>query len=437
MAVLLLSGVATLTHAQVADPELRTSTISDNEVVAPPPPPDFSRITVGDDEEQVPRRRVSTTDPFAAQGIRSGAFDLFPSLELGTLASSNVRRSPTDADADIALTIKPELRLQSDWARHSLSGAASLEAQKFLDNKDIDSLEGDLTAAFRLDIRRTTKADFDLAYGATSTGIGDNELPLTAEGARLDQTMALNGALTHDFGGIEGRLRLGVSRNLFGNVDLSGGGTEDNSDRRYTQVSVAARAALNTGAPLRPFAEVAYEPRFYDDKTDRNGLKRNSQGLRLAIGMTVDDDPLWSGNIAATLEMRDYADNSLGNVLAPGVASTLTWRPTDLTRFEFNAGASLAETVAVDVSATQRWTAGLRVAHALRENVELEAGLRTEFERASGEIDKSVTADLGVNWTLNPFLVWSVGYEGTLFNDSGAGGNYTDHRLLSSIVLRR
>ena len=88
-----------------------------------------------------------------------------------------------------------------------------------MDNTDIKALSGTADAALRLDIRRTTRADLDWNYSATSTGLESNELPATATGSRLDQVIASNAAVTHDFGGLEGRLRLGVSRNIYGDVN--------------------------------------------------------------------------------------------------------------------------------------------------------------------------------------------------------------------------
>jgi hypothetical protein len=430
----LMFGTAQLAMAQSADDDLRleTDAAAEDPAVAVPQP-----IPIGDDVPERPRRAVTAEDPYAAPGLRSGAFLLFPAIETSAVVASNPRNATSGANADIGITVRPSLRLESNWVRHSLTADASLEAEQFIENADIKSLAGDVGGEFRLDIRRTTTATFGLNYAATSTGLESDELPTTATGNRLDQVLDANAAVTHDFGGLEGRLRLGVSRNLFGDVELTGGGEENNSDRDYTELSIAARAALRTGGLLEPFLEAAYEPRIHDRQQDRNGLKRDSQGLRLSLGVTVNDDPVWTGDVAATLALRDYSDKSLDTVLAPGFAANLTWRPTDLTQFEFNAGASLSETVAADVSAQQNWSFGVTAAHALRDNVSLRAGASLLFERAGGETDVTSVGSVGVDWTLNPFVVLSAGYEGTFFTGAGAGDDYADHRLLTSIILRR
>lgn len=434
----LLCGAASAVGAQEADTGLRLETgDEDPDLVLPPPPPASARITIGDDDQEPGvRKRKTTVDAYAAPGLRTGAFVLYPTLEIGSVVSSNVRRSSAKSVADVGLRLKSQLRFESDWVRHSLTGSASLNAEQFLDNTDIKSRGGDLNAKLRLDIRRTTTADFDTSYSATSVGLENSQIPAAATGARLDQSFGASAGITHDFGGLEGKLRLGVSHSLFGDVNLSGGGKEDNSDRDFSQLSLSARGTLKTGAIVQPFAEVAIEPRIHTKKFDRNGVKRNSQGVRISAGMTIADDPLWLGEIAATLERRDYSDDSLETILAPGVAANLTWRPTDLTRFEFNASASLAEAASAGVSATQNWTVGVQGSHALRDNLEIVGGLRSAFERSNGTTDITSLGNFGVNWIVNPYVVLNTGYEVTFFNGAAAGSNYVDHRLLTRIILR-
>jgi hypothetical protein len=432
----LLAGAASAAFAQEAT-DLRLETDSVIEEQAPITKTKASAITIGDDGEEKPvRKKRVTEDPYAAQGIEAGAFRLFPSLEVGSLATSNVSRTATNKKSDFALRVRPEVRFESDWVRHRLTGQAALQTQRYLDNKDLSTVDGTVGMALRLDVRHTTSADIDWSYTATTTGAGSKTLPSNARGTRFDQTYRARAAITHDFGGVEGRLRVGVARNVFGDVETIGCCVEDNSDRDYLQGQIAARASLSTGAIVRPFAEVAYEPRLYEKPKDRNGIKRSSQGLRLSTGVAFDDS-IWSGEAAANLEFRNYEDKVLDDVLVPGLVANIGWQPTDLTRFEFNSGVSVGDTLAATEGGTSNWTANATATHAVRENVDLVAGAGLAVQRSAGQTDFTSTAMLGVNWTLNPYLVWSTRYEGTWFKGAASGSDYADHRILASIILRR
>jgi hypothetical protein len=320
--------------------------------------------------------------------------------------------------------------------RHQLAISGDAELTRFIEDETLDSESGSIGAALRLDVRRFTTADFDLRYSLSSTGGGDSSLPATAVGARRDHTLAASAGLRHDLGGVEGRLRLAATHNWFDDVELSGGGSEDNADRAFTEFSASLRGSLVRDATIQPFAEVAYEPRIYNRNTDRNGTKRNSHGLRLTTGVALNDDPIWSGEIGASLIYRTYDDASLDDQLAPGLVASLSWQPTDLTRFEFNAGVSLEETISAGDSATKRWTAGVTMSHALRDNLDLLAGLDATLETDSDSV-LSLGANLGLEWKLSPYLSLTAGYSGTWVESSAPGGDYNEQRLLTAIILKR
>jgi hypothetical protein len=436
-AIMLGSGTTLVTGQDAATGGALLRLESDLGVEAPAAVSRQSRITIGDDSQDSIGRRQPRPDPFAAQGLRNGAFLLFPTLEIGTIVSSNVGRQSGNVDAGVGLRLKPEFRVESDWSRHRLTNTVSLTADTYAGKSEYNDISGSLSGDLRLDIRRTTTADFTWSYDGTRYAAGSSELSSNTDSGRFDQDLAASAALTHDFGGLEGRWRIGIGRNVFGDESLTAGGTQDNADRNYTELSLSARGTLRTGGVFDPFAEVSYSPRFHDKKIDRNGVQRNSQGLGGAIGFSFSDAPIWEGDVALTGDVRTYADDGLGTVFSPGFAASVTWRPTDLTQFEFNSGASLAETIDSGEAASKIWTVGGRVTHALRENIDLSTGLRGEFENSSDGTDVTVTATAGLDWTINPMMILRAGYEGTFFNGADADDNYTDHRLLTSIILRK
>ena len=80
-------------------------------------------------------------------GIRLGAFNLFPALLFDVAFDDNIRAVPKDSDVyfdDTIFVVVPELALESDWSRHELGGGGGipLEAavRQMLDEDEPDDI---------------------------------------------------------------------------------------------------------------------------------------------------------------------------------------------------------------------------------------------------------------------------------------------------------
>jgi hypothetical protein len=141
--------------------------------------------------------------------------------------------------------------------------------------------------------------------------------------------------------------------------------------------------------------------------------------------------------VAATYLLRNYADPTLKTAAAPGLSMALTWAPTDLTRLSFESDVTLAETATVGEAATTSWGNALTLSHALRDNLELSARASAGFSHSSTATDATYGTRLAATWAFNPLLAGTLAYEGTFYRPEVSTGNYDDHRILASLILRR
>ena len=225
------------------------SAITSNDVV----PQSTGVVMVTPEEPVVRGKNKILADPYAPNGINTGGIRLYPTLEIGGVATSNVAQSNTNPKADIGLHLKPGLRFESDWSRHSWTGSASADFLHYVNDPNLSTLTGAAETKFRLDILHTTHADFTANFVANETGLGDSSLPATAAEPRRDKNFGVGVDLVHDFGGLEGSVKAALARSVFDDVALTGGGTEVNSDRNYIEPSLTLRATLGDfGARLKP-----------------------------------------------------------------------------------------------------------------------------------------------------------------------------------------
>ena len=433
-----MCGTATFAHSETVD-TLRPTIVDDGAQAEPVEEPAvIPSLTITPEEELAPLITPGqVTDPYAAQGVKLGGITLYPTLEAGTLYASNVANASSGARSDIGLYLKPSLRFESDWVRHSWTGQASGDLVAYLENDDLDSNQAEASSKFRLDIRHTTRAEFEASYALDQAGAENSEVPDTAIGNRTSHTLSASAAIIHDFGPLEGRAKFGIERQIFENVALSGGGTEDNSDRNNYTPSATLRLSYTDPPALKPFAELTYAPRFHDEKLDRNGLRRDSQGLAASVGVALERGPIWSGEASLVYALRDYEDSALATNDAIGINGNLTWEPTELTSVVMTLATTLNESSSATSSGTKTWSGGVDATHELRENVNLLGGLGLALDKASSGTDKTIISTLGVEWQLNPNLAWTASYDGTWFRGAASSDNYNEQRLMTGIVLRR
>ena len=360
----------------------------------------------------LPRRRQNSLQSDDRLGLGSATLRLFPALEIGSVTTSNADQARGRAKADAGIRVAPSLRLQSNWARHEWTVNANGELEYFIDSATLATSTADLSSRFRLDIKRTTQAVFDAAISLTE-GVGNNADP----GMELSAGVAL----THDFGGVDGQLRLGGLRVLSG----------DETGTDFIEPTVALRGRLRTNTSVNPFAEVSYAPRFFD----RSGSPRNSHGGAVALGVEFDHAPFITGSLAATYQHRDFEDQDQDSIGAFGVAGSVAWTPTDFTTVTAQSAVDIEE--AGTASPARNWTAELGIEHLIKDDFSLFADANLEVEDGDGPVDVTLGSQIGVRWQLNPYLAWSLAYGNEFFIGGGSGDDYDEHRVIASVILRR
>jgi hypothetical protein len=453
LACLLTAG--TTLHAQTVssptltseDPPLRSNRI---EPLEPVEPNQFNAGRIQPVDQRTQLNKIGTVtaplkdqsnakrqaeDAFAPLGLRLGSFNLFPTLDVTGIATSNARRDPSEV-ADAAIELKPAINFQSDWSRHSLSGTASTNAIHYLRTGDANGAEGQFAAALRIDVMADTSIDATLDYNITSERAETDLAGETATGSQRNQDIVANLSLTRRFGSLSATVGTGVERNITGDADLTSGNTDDNDDRAFTRGTLRLRADYDYGAVVAPFAAAAVDRSFFDQSVDRDGLRRDAFGAQGEIGVTF-DDALWTGSVSLIGGLRRPDDDALGITLVAGLNADVAWRPTELTSVNFNTSTTLEESTNVGAAATQKWAASVNVTQQLHENLNLLAGWSSEI--AAGEdVDLTFGSRLGLSWNINREMALTSGYEGTFFRSGESSAeNYVDHRVLTTLQLRR
>ncbi len=430
-ALLPLATDALTTDVPASDVNANTSDIV--------PQPQVSRLTVAPEAPPPPPpRRAALIEPNAPMGLRTGAFRLYPALGIGSAFTDNVNESASRPKADVGLRVTPDLRLQSDWVRHSLSLTASGDFVFYHKHPQYNDITFDTRAALRLDVLHDTTFDLTAGYDLTQTFGSSSEVPSTATSQRVDQTVSTAASLTRQAGRIVATLAAEANWYKYGNVNLGSGGIENNADRNYVEPDVRLRLGYATSTAVVPFIEAAYAPRLHEITVDRSGLRRDSQGGYLRAGLSLNPSDLWSGDVAVRYDYRDYADKSLKSVSAVGLDADLIWRPTRLTTITFKASSGLDETADAGATAIRNWTGSATIAQALRDDVVLTAGIGANYASYVGISLNELTlnADVAVSYILRRNIELTAGYHLTEFRTDTPGGDYIENRVTAGVRFR-
>jgi hypothetical protein len=389
----------------------------------PPPPPRIRRRSIDEQQERL--------------GIGFGSVKLFSSLETGIVASSNPARSSTKRKADIGLRAAPSLRLESDWSRHAAKFEAAGEFVEYLDQSAASTRQAKVASDLRLDIRSTTFADFNASYAFDQQRDTRSDTGAASAEPRITQTLAAGSGITHNFGNLQGRAGLRLTRFLADDVRQSDGTVEANADRDYLAPEISARLAWNPDAVFSPFVEIAADHRLFDQSRNRFGLKSDSTGFRAAVGVNFNDSPIWEGSLAATWLWRDYDDSTLSDGTAIGIAGAVIWRPSDFASLTFTTGVGLDDTRDATDPVSRNWNAALAAAYGVTDQLSVNADAKVELVDGAGPADFTTDIGLGVEWQANTFVAFTLRGENTWFEGGGPGDDYSEQRLIASLLLER
>ncbi len=382
------------------------------------------------------RRLERDLEAFPALGVKSGPISYFPSLVVEGVATDNVRNAHERRIADIGLRLAPSIVIESDWVRHAFRFSGSAERIFYADQSDFDPTAADAEASLRFDLKGGTAVELEADYDLSEASAGADEVPQAAVGLRRDQAVGGSATVIHDVGHIGLAARAAAFAFLYSDVALADGGTESNRDRNYIEPQLSVRTGYGLKPGLKPFVKLEYAPRLHEQAVDRNGERRDSQGGAVYLGAVIDDQPLWSGELALRYELRFYDDPDLDPASIVGLEGNLIWRPSATTTFALTATSGLSETSVEGESATPDQGVTLGVTQRFKDEIALTTLAGVDWSGGKGGGDLTWSAALGVTFALGRSAALLAGSEFTLFDSADEASSYVENRLSAGLRFR-
>lgn len=328
----------------------------------PPGTPPLNTLPLGVPQRPLP---IIAGDPYAPLGLRAGSFLLYPSVELSTGYDSNPQHVPNGPGSSL-FVIAPELQVQSDWSRHSLTADIKGTYDGYGANltPSLNRPYFDSTIDGRIDVLRNTQILVENRFLLSTDNPGSPNLQ--AGLAKLPIYTDVGGTLglAQTFNRLQITVKGTFDRTTYGNSDLTDGEVISNADRNYNQYGGTLRAAYEIDPGLKPFIEIGGDDRVYDQGIDASGVQRDSTGSSVKVGADLNLRGSLTGEIAAGYLDRVYQDPTLPNISGPTLDGSLLWQATALTTAKFTAATTVSESVLPGTSGELSRDFNIEVDHA-------------------------------------------------------------------------
>jgi hypothetical protein len=408
-----------------------------------------------------PKRKAHTEppDPYEQIGLRTGAFDVYPAVELIGGYNSNPGQSASPHGSGL-FTVAPELRVKSHWVRHELTADLRGSYTKYSPDEtptlSRPYVNGKLNG--RLDVSDSVRIDGNgrLLVSTDNPGSPNNAADL----AKLPvfTTFAAGAGVTRTFNRLALTLKGDTERTVYQDSTLTDGTTVSNADRQYDQFGGAVRAGYEFSPGVKPFVEAGLDRRRHDLSVDSSGYQRDSKGMSVSAGAAFKLRGTLEGEISLGYARRTYEDPRFDPVAGPIGNASLIWTIDALNTVKFTASSTIAESSTAGVPGIFYRDAAVPIDHAFRRwligSLKFGAGLDT-YQGSSGgaptcdcvqsvpgsgvadRVDHRYFAALGLTYKLNATaqVKGEVRQDWLTSNVSGAG--YTASSFLLGVRLQR
>jgi hypothetical protein len=407
---------------------------------APPGMPPVPEI--GPIRKRPPKRKAHTEpeDPYAQLGIRAGAFDLYPAVELLGGYDTNPGQAQ-DGKAAWLYTVKPELRVQSDWSRHELKA----DLRGSYTGYSPDETPGLSRPYFngivdgRIDVTRDTRIDLQGRGLLSTDNPGSPNLQAGLSKLPIYTTFGGSAGLGQRFNRLDLSIKGDVDRTVYQESHLTDGTTASNEDRNYDQYGGRLRAGYELSPGVVPFAEVSADTRKHDLNTDFSGYQRDSNGITGKAGTSFKLRGTLTGEIALGYTTRNYEDPRLSDIGGLIGEASLIWTASALTTAKLTGTSTVGESTVPGVSGVLYRDVGVQVDHAFRRWLigTVKAGYGNDDYVGLSRDDNRYSLGIGLTYKLNRMLQIKGEIDQNWLRSNQPGNNYSETLFLLGIRLQR
>lgn len=379
------------------------------------------------------------SDPWASLGLRGGSFIWFPAINISTGYTTNAARSASGESASL-IRIAPELRMTSDWSRHSLTGLLRGTYTTYFDSNQEDNKDLEANLNLNLNLSENTTgnlvANYSLTQESNASSIASTGTIATT---RADQTrIGGEAGIQHNLSNLALSLRGTIERTFYNNNATSDSTQSNTDDRDQTEYRGSIRLTYQPEARISPFAQTEIGLRRLNNPR-ATGFNRDSTSYGLSGGIVLNIAPKLSGEAALGYRVENLRDKRLDDISGLTLEASLLWSPTPLTTIQLSTNTNFDTTTIADSSGVIRHQGNIILTHALRRNLLLtvEGSIEHQDTRNSPLETTTYRAGTGMNWHMTRWLQTTANYNYETLQSTTDGEDYTANEFRLGVRLER
>jgi len=294
-------------------------------------------------------------DPYVPIGMKLGTFLLFTEAEIGTILTDNVLDTKLDPQSDAAFEVAPEIRLESNWARHFFVAQFTGDRSWYKNFPVEDDRIYQALLRGRLDVTRRNHLELELEKSQTQ--VGRDSVSLTdISGEQTDLAeQHITASADHTFNRLTLKLTGTVADYNYENqapVEVFDPAVadfvpfQDIRDYREDEIKFGSTYQLKPDAAV--LLEGVINERVYRQPIDSAGFRKDSSGFRLLSGITFALTGRLTGTLSGGWGEQQSVDDRLSPVEGPLIDADVIWQPDPLSKIEFIARTEIDETSLTD-----------------------------------------------------------------------------------------
>jgi hypothetical protein len=381
-----------------------------------------------------------TPEEFAPVGMRLGAFDLFPEMNVREAFSDNVFRTQNNTKSDFITTLSPQIQLKSDWARHALNLLASADVYKYADNSSENREDLNLAGDFRIDVMKDINFYGGAAYRQLHEERGNPNDPATSVSPPKYNVESANLGYYQQFNQLNVRLDGRADHYVYADVNTTSSGIVHQVDRNRLDTVGSVRVGFDTLTGWEPFARLSYINSDYDTSRDRGGFIKDSHGYEVVGGTAFNLNGIWAGEAFVGYFQRDFEDSRFKSVEDPTYGLALVANVTPLTSINAVINRTISDTTVAGSSSSTNTYYGLSADHEMMRNFVVGAGanlLHSEYDGIAREDDVTTIGTRAKYYFARYFSVGpEINYVTRDAQNSGGADDYNNWIFLIRLTGR-